>query len=244
MKPKVYIGWDRCQTTAWDIAACSLKQNASKSVSALPLSYVGLKASGLYKRPTQRKGARLFDTLSATSSYDGAMSTEHAIARFFIPHLVSEGWALFTDGDVLFRGDVLPLFRGVSPTRALYCVQHNYVPSNSTKMLDQVQTKYHRKNWSSVMLFNCNHPAHKRLTLDMLNTVPGRDLHRFCWLEDKEIGSLHHVWNYLVGHTKIAEEPKIVHFTEGLPNMKGYENCEYAEEWRSYGKICSEVGYQ
>jgi hypothetical protein len=49
------------------------------------------------------------------------------------------------------------------------------------------------------MLFNCDHPSNKKLTVEMINTLPGRDLHRFCWLEDDEIGELDPGWNWLVG---------------------------------------------
>ena len=241
---QIYIGWDKFQAEAWDIAVASLRQSSTEPVVVKPLNYIGLKAFGLYTRPTKAKGFQLYDTISVTKDYDGAMSTGHAIARFFIPHLVSEGWALFTDGDVLFRGDVNELLKIADPKYALYCVQHDYRPIEKYKMVGQTQSRYHRKNWSSVMLFNCSHPANKRLTLKLLNSVPGRDLHRFCWLEDNEIGELSPAWNYLVGHTQYAGEPMIVHFTEGLPNMPVYENCEFADEWRSYGKVPGQVGYQ
>ena len=96
----------------------------------------------------------------------------------------------------------------------------------------QAQTQYERKNWSSVMVFNVDHPANAQLTPAMVNALPGRDLHRFCWLEDDQIGELAPEWNFLVGHTDPSVEPKIVHFTEGGPWMSGYENVAYADEWR------------
>ena len=96
----------------------------------------------------------------------------------------------------------------------------------------QRQSNYARKNWSSVMLFNCDHPANKRLSLNMVNTLPGRELHRLCWLEDHEIGALKPEWNYLVGSTKDCPDPQIVHHTLGIPSMPGYENSEYAVDWR------------
>ena len=95
----------------------------------------------------------------------------------------------------------------------------------------QIQTIYARKNWSSVMAFNCNHPSNKALTVEMVNTLPGRDLHRFCWLQDDEIGELEPEWNYLVGHTKTKDEPKIVHWTDGGPWLEAFREAEYADEW-------------
>jgi hypothetical protein len=114
------------------------------------------------------------------------------------------------DCDIMARGSVARLFERADPRYAVMCVKH----------------------WSSVMLFNCDHEANKMLTTDMLNIVPGRDLHRFCWLKDEEIGELSPIWNYLVGHTEVDSEPQLVHFTDGIPSMRGYENCEYADEYR------------
>jgi hypothetical protein len=97
----------------------------------------------------------------------------------------------------------------------------------------QAQTRYARKNWSSVILWNVDHPANKALTIELVNSVPGRDLHRFCWLEDDLIGELHPKWNWLVGHSDPEIDPAIVHFTDGIPTMQGYEDSEYADEWRA-----------
>jgi hypothetical protein len=123
------------------------------------------------------------------------------------------------------------LFNEADPSKAVQVVKHDYAPPPGTKMDGQEQTRYARKNWSSVMLFNCDHPANKALTVDLINTVPGRDLHRFCWLEDHLIGDLDPKWNWLVGHSPADVDPGIVHFTEGTPAMPGYETCDYAHEW-------------
>jgi hypothetical protein len=84
------------------------------------------------------------------------------------------------------------------------------------------------------MFFNCEHPSTKKLTVEMINTLPGRDLHRFCWLQDHEIGFIPEEWNYLVGvSSQFGTDPIMnVHFTEGVPSMKGHENDMFADEWR------------
>jgi lipopolysaccharide biosynthesis glycosyltransferase len=149
--------------------------------------------------------------------------------------LAKSGWALFLDCDILCRGSLARLFELVhwNTTKAVYCVKHNHVPKGQVVKMDgQAQTLYARKNWSSVMLFNCDHPSNKALTLEYLNTTPGRDLHRFAWLEDDEIGELSPIWNYLVGYTEIEDDPQLVHFTSGTPSMPGYEHCEYADEYK------------
>lgn len=180
----------------------------------------------MYTRPVSRyESGQLKDVIS-----DAPMSTEFACSRFLTPLLTPGGWALFMDSDILARSSVQPVFDQADPRYAVMVVKHQHEPDHMVKMDGQFQTKYARKNWSSVMLFNCEHPANKRLTLEMVNSVRGRDLHRFCWLEDHEIGELDVKWNYLVGISE-CPDPVLVHFTNGLPTLRGYENCEYADEW-------------
>jgi lipopolysaccharide biosynthesis glycosyltransferase len=164
---------------------------------------------------------------------DAPMSTQHACARFWVPMLAKTGWALFCDGDVMFRGNVMRLFEQLDPAKAVYCVQHRHQPAPGVKMDGQSQTQYARKNWSSVVAFNCDHPANKALTLAVLNNTPGRDLHRFFWLADCDIGELDPAWNHLVGHTDPSLSATVVHFTSGTPDMDGYADVKYADEWRA-----------
>lgn len=235
MKRSVYIGWDPREQDAWTVAQRSLLRRCSEAIMVHKLEMRDLQARDLYMRPMRREGNRLYDLMSKREDYDGAVSTEHANARFFVPMLARTGWAAFMDGDMLVRGDIAEVFNSLDPMYAMYCVKHAHSPVNTTKMDGQVQTSYKRKNWSSFMVFNCDHPATRRLTLPILNSWPGRDLHAMIWLDNSEIGALPAEWNYLVGYTQLGpgEEPKCVHFTEGTPDMPGYENCEYADEWRA-----------
>jgi hypothetical protein len=100
----------------------------------------------------------------------------------------------------------------------------------------QIQTRYARKNWSSVMVLNCDHPANQALTTDLVNSATGRYLHGFNWLCDDQIGALDPKWNWLVGHSDPAIDPAIVHFTDGTPDMVGYEDQPFADEWRNHLK--------
>ena len=52
------------------------------------------------------------------------------------------------------------------------------------------QTVYLRKNWSSLILFNCGHEANAVLTPDLANRKTGKYLHRFGWLDDALIGEI------------------------------------------------------
>jgi lipopolysaccharide biosynthesis glycosyltransferase len=160
------------------------------------------------------------------------MATEFAVSRFLVPHLARGGLALFMDCDMLIRCDISELFDLVDKSKAVTVVKHKFDPPEGVKMDGQLQLRYARKNWSSVMVFNCDHEANKELTVDLVNKLPGRDLHRFCWLDDDEIGEVGPEWNWLAGHSDPAIDPKIVHFTDGIPTMPGYEDCAYADEWR------------
>lgn len=227
MQKSIWIGYDPPQTDAFAVARRSLLEHANIPISVSPVVLAGLRRAGLYTRPTEVRDGRLYDVISQHQ-----MATEFACSRFLVPTLAVHGWALFMDSDMLIRRDIGKLFELADPEFAVMVVKHDYSPAGLTKMTDQVQSRYRRKNWSSVMLFNCDHPANRALTLDLVNSVPGRELHAFCWLEDSLIGKLPAEWNYLVGFTEGVRDPAIVHFTEGTPSMPGYENQPYADEWR------------
>lgn len=235
--PKIFIGFDAHQMRASAVAEYSAGATSRWQPSIRRLALGELVAAGMYTRPTRYPSADhpgYWDEIS-----DAPMSTGHAISRFLVPALCGyEGWALFTDGDVLFRRDVRELFALANPDYAVQVVQHEYAPPETSKMEGQEQTRYARKNWSSVILWNCGHPANAALTVAMVNSLPGRDLHRFCWLDDDRIGSLPACWNWLVGHSSDATVPAIVHFTEGVPDMPGYEHVAYADEWYATAAAC------
>lgn len=222
-----WIGYEPREAEAFAVARRTLRRHAA-GVPVHALHLDSLRRAGLYTRPTSTVRGQMWDDIS-----DAPMSTEFAISRFLVPHLAKSGWALFMDCDMLIRHDVGELFAMADPSKAVMCVQHQYEPTEHTKMDGQAQTRYARKNWSSVMLFNCDHPANDALTLEMVNTVPGRDLHRFCWLTDDLIGALPGKWNFLAEAQPRIEDPAIVHFTLGHPNMPGHEAAPYAHEWRS-----------
>lgn len=232
MKRSIYIGYDPRETDAYAVARGSLLKHLSEPISVHGLVLAQLQADGVYTRPIERIAGRLFDVKSRRVDYSGAMSTEFAISRFFVPYLAKTGWALFMDCDMLVRKDMAKVFALADKSKALMCVQHDYQPSHREKMDGQIQTPYERKNWSSLMLFNCDHPANAGLTLDLVNNATGKDLHQFCWLEDHHIGTLPQTWNFLVGESARDDDPSVVHFTNGVPSMRGHENVAFSGEWR------------
>ena len=126
-----------------------------------------------------------------------------------------EGWALFCDSDFLWLDDVTKIFSLRDDKYAVMCVQHNYNPKNTKKKLGSIQEIYPRKNWSSLVLWNCSHPSNKIVNSNMVNSQTGKFMHRFGWLNDDEIGKISPEWNWLIGwydeHTD--GKPKALHFT-------------------------------
>ncbi len=201
----VYIGYDRAEPVAFHVLASSLIRHASS-----PLSITAVGSSVLprdiYRRPR--------------GPHD---STEFSNARFAVPLLAGyQGWAVFMDCDMLAVGDLTELWQQRDPSKAVMVVRHNHVPEHRRKFLGQEQARYSRKNWSSLMLLNCAHPASRTLTAEYLADAPGLDLHQFAWCRDEEIGFIHGGWNVLLTdgrleHPEPAAAPKLLHMTQGGP---------------------------
>ena len=214
---RIFIGWDSREPEAYDVAEYSLRRHASIPVEVHPIKADELRAQGLFTREK-----------------DPLASTEFTYTRFLTPALAGfKGWALFCDCDFLWLGDIAGLLEYTRTPKAVYCVQHDYKPKETVKMDGAVQTSYPRKNWSSLMLFNCDHPAVKKLTPDVVNRETGAYLHRMQWAADDEIGALPVEWNWLEGwNDKPASgTPKAVHFTRGGPWFENWQNVDYGDLW-------------
>ncbi len=226
----IFIGFDNRPTeiVSYAVARNSIRRRLNLQIPIRPLLLQELQESGLYSRDTKRIDGRLFDTISIAP-----MSTEFALTRFLVPYLADRefDYALFVDADVMARDNIARIMDDIDPSKAVSVVKHRYDVSSTTKMDGQIQTSYERKNWSSVVVWNVNHPANSALTLDRINGVRGLWLHQFSWLDDSQIGELDPKWNFLVGHTDRSVQPHLVHFTDGIPLMEGYANSEFAEEW-------------
>lgn len=232
--PTAYVGFDCRMPDAYMVAARSIASHASSPIAIKPLLLPHLRACRAYTRKTKIENGLMIDVIS-----DAPMSTQFAISRFLIPALEQyKGWALFCDSDFMFRADPIELFKSLDPSKAVYCVKHRYEPNELWKMDGQIQMRYERKNWSSLMLINCEHQANRWLNYANVNKTTGRDLHGFCWLKDEEIGALDEAWNWLEGHSPIDIKPKAVHYTRGTPDMQGFEGAPYADEWLA---ILSEI---
>jgi hypothetical protein len=231
---RVWVGYDAREQAAFGVACRSIRRHCSPSVGIVGLYLSLLRHVGLYTRPTERRDGRMWDLISGAP-----MATAFAISRFLVPHIARSGLALFVDADVMARVDIGELLAQADPKKACMVVKHNHLPTNTTKMDGQAQTAYARKNWSSVVLWNCDHPGTRALTPDVVNRERGLWLHQFTWLDDEDIGELEPGWNHLVGDMPPNPDAKIVHFTNGTPDMPGYEDCEFADEWRNELKLKS-----
>lgn len=223
---KVFIGYDHAESVAFHVLCSSIWRHASVPVEIIPLQLSQL--SHIHDRPR-----------------DPLQSNDFSFTRFLVPYLCSyQGRAVFMDCDMLVTDDIKKLFDFADDGAAVQVVKHDHQPMNDTKYLGRKQTRYSKKNWSSVMLFN-NSMCHA-LTPDVVNEWAGLDLHQFKWLDgDHLIGELPLEWNYLVGYYPHRDFKTIqnLHFTEGGPYFGAYRDCEYAAEWWKafdYMRHCNE----
>uniref|UniRef100_A0A1D1XJD8 Protein CDI n=2 Tax=Anthurium amnicola TaxID=1678845 RepID=A0A1D1XJD8_9ARAE len=218
---KIFVGYDPREDVAYGVCRRSILKRASIPVEVIPIKQQELRAAGLFWRergPTE--------------------STEFSFTRFLTPYLAGyRGWAVFVDCDFLYLADVADLAALADDRFAVMCVHHQYAPKETVKMDGAVQTLYPRKNWSSMVLYNCGHPKNvAALTPETVSTQTGAFLHRFMWLDDADIGEVPFVWNFLVGHNKVVEGdpntyPKAIHYTSGGPWFEVYKNCDFADLW-------------
>ena len=223
---RIMIGFDQREAEAYEVCAYSLRRHASVPLEIAPLKLAELSAGErpLYRRPP-----------------DPRASTEFTYTRFLVPALADfRGWALYCDCDFLFLDDVDKLFAEARVRAAAMCVQHEHRPTETVKMDGIAQSIYPRKNWSSLMLFNCEHPSTKRLHVHAVNSAEPSWLHQMQWAADAEIYPLREDWNWLAGISPTTpygkrgrSEARAIHYTDGGPWFPQCQNVEFADEWRA-----------
>lgn len=210
----LYIGFDPRESVTAFVLIQSVLQTASQPVADIPL---------------HRPQLRNFD-----GQQDGTNSFIYS--RFLVPSLQCfEGWAIYCDSDMLFLDDIAKLWALRDESKAVMVVKHDYKTRHKLKSvgtaLEARNEDYPRKNWSSMVLWNCGHPRNRIVTREFAESAGGRALHRFEWLSDEEIGELPKEWNWLVGEYDFNPEAKLVHYTLGAPCFDFYRRCDYSEEW-------------
>ena len=206
----VFIGYDEGEKIAYHVLAESIRRNSSEPVSITPLCLNNLPKFTRDKQQNQ--------------------STDFAFSRFMVPSLRKfDGWSIFMDCDMMFRGDIAELWNMRNMRYSVMCCKHDYEPKQ-IKFRGAKNEKFEKKNWSSLMLLQ-NQMCH-RLEPDYVNNASGLELHQFKWLmNDDAIGDIPLEWNWLVGEYEYNKDAKNVHWTLGGPYFEEYARSDYADEW-------------
>jgi hypothetical protein len=217
----IYIGFDSSnygQELAWDVCERSIRK-FNKNIKIIKLVRQELIDKNIFTRT------------------DNTGSTEFTYTRFLVPYLNNyKGWALFCDSDFLWNCDIIELYNKYANNNyAVCCVKHDYTSCNSiTKMDGHLQEYYPRKNWSSLMLFNCSHPSINNLNPVNVSNKSPKWLHRMEWCDDNQIGEIDKSYNYLVGYYEDIKHINAYHFTDGGPWHYNYRKVKYSEIWLDY----------
>jgi lipopolysaccharide biosynthesis glycosyltransferase len=207
----IVVGFDQREAIAYHTFTQSIIEKSSVPIFFTPLAVNTLK--GYRETHTDR-------------------SNDFIYSRFLTPYLNNfHGWAIFADGDMICQSDIKELWDLRDESKALHVVKHDYVTKVSRKYLGNINENYPRKNWSSLILWNCGHPKHKILTPDFIAHQTGQFLHRFSWLDNNDIGDLPKEWNWLAIEYPQNNSAKIIHYTLGTPCFKDYRNTDMADIW-------------
>jgi hypothetical protein len=208
---RLFIGFDPREAVVYHVCVNSIVRHASQPVAFTPL------ALGNLRDYVERHR-------------DG--SNQFTYNRFLVPQLMDyAGWALYIDGDMIVRADIAELWQMRDERKAVLCVHHDYRTKMQKKYLGAKNEDYPRKNWSSVVLWNCGHPANRALTAAFVQDATGAQLHRFTWLTDELIGELPRKWNWLPDEFGPDESAKLLHWTLGAPCFHEFADAPMASEW-------------
>jgi len=212
MKPiPIFVGYDPREAVAYHTCVNSIIRQASQPVAIIPLAL------------------NLFTDYNETHT-DG--SNQFIYSRFLVPHLMEySGWAIFIDGDMIVRDDIVKLWNLKQNDKDVMVVKHDYKTRMKEKYLGSKNEDYPRKNWSSVILWNCaNHP-NRKLTPKFVQKSTGAELHRFSWIDDNRIGELPPEWNWLPDEYGANPDAKLLHYTLGTPCFHEFATTPQGDEW-------------
>jgi lipopolysaccharide biosynthesis glycosyltransferase len=214
-KINLVVGFDQKESIAYHVFCQSVIE-----YSTLPIQFIPLKINCRTNNLNQNDGSNAF-----------------TYSRFLTPYLMDfRGWAIFADGDMVCKDDLAKLWDLRDSTKAVQVVKHNYKTKHSKKYLGNKNEDYPRKNWSSMILWNCEHSKNKLLTPSFVEGKSGSYLHRFSWLDDEEIGELNAEWNWLAIEFEDNDNAKIIHYTLGTPCFKDYQLSSMSSYWHTFFK--------
>jgi len=214
MKPiPVFVGYDPREAIAYHVCANSIIRNASAPVAIIPVAL------------------NLFTDYKETH---GDNSNHFVYTRFLVPYLMDfKGRAIFIDGDMVVRGDIIELYESLQTAHDVAVVKHDYKTRMPVKYMGAPNEDYPRKNWSSVIVWDCQSYPNRRLTPDFVQKQPGSFLHRFSWIDDDRIQALPKEWNWLPDELGENTEAKLLHYTLGTPCFHEFYDTTQAAEWHS-----------
>ena len=207
----IFVGYDTKETIAYHTCVNSIIRHSTNPISIIPLSL------------------NLLKDYNETHN-DG--SNQFIYSRFLVPYIMDyDGWAIFIDGDMIIREDITELYNLRNNDYAAMVVKHDYKTKSNIKYLGSKNEDYPRKNWSSVVLWNCGHNKNRVLTPELIQKSNGSYLHRFSWLDDNDIGSLPIEWNWLPDEYGENNNAKLLHYTLGTPCFNEFNNTTQSSEW-------------
>ncbi|MEY4645071.1 MAG: hypothetical protein RLZZ596_1902 [Pseudomonadota bacterium] len=210
-KITLVVGFDQREAVAYHTFCQSVLEKSSLPLQIIPLAE---------------------NTLSEYHETHSDGSNKFIYSRFLTPYLNNfTGWAIFADGDMICQTDIRELWDLRDATKAVQVVKHDYLTKAQTKYLGNKNENYPRKNWSSLILWNCAHPAHQVLTPEFIQNKTGAYLHRFGWLRDEQIGDLPATWNWLAIEYDENLSAKLIHYTLGTPCFDDYKSTSMSDIW-------------
>lgn len=209
---RLTVGFDQREAVAYHTFVQSVVDCTSQPVAITPLVLSALPGY----QETHKDGSNTF-----------------IYSRFLTPWLMDyKGWAIFADGDMICRTDLNELWGLRDERFAVMVVKHDYQTKAARKYLGNKNENYPRKNWSSLVLWNCGHEKNKILTPDFVMGQTGAFLHRFSWLGDSDVGDLPKEWNWLAIEYAENSRANLVHYTLGTPCFREYRQSDMASYWR------------
>jgi lipopolysaccharide biosynthesis glycosyltransferase len=210
-KIRIAVGYDPKESIAYHTFCNSLICNSSSPLEILPLHLPNLKN---YKE----------------NHSDG--SNNFIYTRFLVPYLCNfDGWCIYADGDMICNEDIAKLWRLKNNQKAIQVVKHDYKTKQNIKYFGKLNENYPKKNWSSLILWNCSHIANKVLSPEFVSKMDGKFLHRFEWLKSEEIGDIPKEWNWLAIEYEDNYDAKIIHYTLGTPCLLEYRKTSMSDIW-------------
>lgn len=211
----IFCGYDARESVGYHVFCQSVL-----SKSSIPVAFIPLQSNGL------KQGTNSF-----------------TVSRFSVPYLMGyKGRAVFADAaDMIMLCDAKELQDALNNLKgAVGVVTHSYKTQNPIKYigteLESKNLDYDRKNWASLMLIDCEHPAWQKVTPEYLQSVSMLSLLQFSFMNDSDIEPIDDSFNRMVDEGKPLQNAKIVHWTAGIPGFEHYKNAVGADYWRAEWK--------